>query len=243
MAHLSRTVFVGSLNFRTEVADLRFKCEKFGKVRSVEIIKDDEGKSLGFGYVEFEKPQDAEYAISQLDDTMLDGKIIHLEFSKPSLRRKMMKKYEEKLAIQKSRLEKESKNSPKPQNERVNSPPDNRAIQGYDDYTPPPPPRKPKDRDSEGDDYYSPPPMKSRSPDYSDDYSPPPKKSIHRHHHHHHHHHRKSSDPKVSRESEDASSKAPIPENSNRAPKDHHKHKSHHRSHHSRSGRHSSHRH
>ena len=48
-------IFVGSLPFSVEEADLRGYFEEYGAVESVKIISDKfTGRSKGFGFVEFE---------------------------------------------------------------------------------------------------------------------------------------------------------------------------------------------
>ena len=108
MSHLSRIVFVGKLNFRTVEPDLRFHFEQCGKVTDVEIVRDDSGQSKGFGFVKFERPQDASFAVERLEGSTLDGKQIHVEFNKLRLRdrlitkqieRDIRKKYQAKNAL------------------------------------------------------------------------------------------------------------------------------------------------
>jgi RNA recognition motif-containing protein len=86
---LGRSLFVGRLNFRTIEADLRYHFEQCGPVDACEVARDSTGNSKGFGFVVFSRPQDAEFAVQQLEESFLDGKKIHVEFSKPVLRRRM----------------------------------------------------------------------------------------------------------------------------------------------------------
>ena len=96
MSHLSRLVFVGRLNFRTIEDDVRFHFEQCGRVVDCKIVCDGNGRSKGFGFVSFERPQDAELAVEKLDGSVLDGKNIHVEFNKEILRKKMETKQMER---------------------------------------------------------------------------------------------------------------------------------------------------
>jgi polyadenylate-binding protein len=42
--------------------------EKFGTIASLALMKDGEGKSKGFGFVSYEKPEDAEKAVKEMND-------------------------------------------------------------------------------------------------------------------------------------------------------------------------------
>lgn len=48
-------MYVKNLNFITTENSLREVFEKIGLVRSVKIIKTKDGKSMGYGFAEFEK--------------------------------------------------------------------------------------------------------------------------------------------------------------------------------------------
>lgn len=93
------TLYVASLNYRTSESDFREHFEEVGRVRRVEIKKDERGRSLGFGYVEYERPQDAEFAVTHFDGTQLDGKRIHVEFCKPNLKWNLEQRQLEKRAL------------------------------------------------------------------------------------------------------------------------------------------------
>ena len=99
MNRLSRSCFVGKLNFRTSEIELQAHFSVCGKVVKVEIARDETGKSKGFAFVDFEKPQDAEYAVQHLERSLLDGKTISVEFSRPKLRRIMIDKMTQKARI------------------------------------------------------------------------------------------------------------------------------------------------
>ncbi|CAI4224114.1 unnamed protein product [Auanema sp. JU1783] len=67
-------------NFGEELDD--DKLEKlfsaYGKITSFTVMKQQDGKSRGFGFVAFEKPEDAENAVAAMNDKVLDGSDLKL---------------------------------------------------------------------------------------------------------------------------------------------------------------------
>lgn len=70
-------IFVGSLPFKIEEADLKELFEAFGEVSSVKIISDREtGRSKGFGFVEMADDEAAKKAIADLNGSEVAGRNI-----------------------------------------------------------------------------------------------------------------------------------------------------------------------
>src|ERR1700748_116367 len=70
-------IFVGSLPFKLEEADLTQLFEAYGEVSSVKIINDREtGRSKGFGFVEMPDDESAQQAISALNGSEFGGRTI-----------------------------------------------------------------------------------------------------------------------------------------------------------------------
>jgi RNA recognition motif-containing protein len=70
-------IFVGSLPFKLEEADLKELFEAFGEVISVKIINDREsGRSKGFGFVEMTDDEAAKKAIADLNGSEVAGRNI-----------------------------------------------------------------------------------------------------------------------------------------------------------------------
>ena len=77
-------IFVGSLPFSIDEADLRESFEAYGTVDSVKIITDKfTGRSKGFGFVEMENDTEAEKAIQELNGATVDGRTIVVNKSEP----------------------------------------------------------------------------------------------------------------------------------------------------------------
>ena len=84
-------IFVGSLPFKLEEADLKELFEAYGEVSSVKLINDREtGRSKGFGFVEMPDDESAQQAISALNGSEVSGRTIAVsqaEERKPSERK------------------------------------------------------------------------------------------------------------------------------------------------------------
>ncbi|KAK9487645.1 hypothetical protein V1527DRAFT_487930 [Lipomyces starkeyi] len=67
-------------NVDSEVTDEQFRAlfEKYGPITSVSLAKDDDGKSRGFGFVNFENHQEASKAVEELNESELNGKKLYV---------------------------------------------------------------------------------------------------------------------------------------------------------------------
>ena len=77
---MSVRLFVGGLAFTTSTDGLRDAFARFGPVQSAAVMTDREtGRSRGFGFVEMASEQEAERAISALNGSSLDGRMIRVD--------------------------------------------------------------------------------------------------------------------------------------------------------------------
>lgn len=77
-------IFVGSLPFSIDEADLRESFEAYGAVNSVKVITDKfTGRSKGFGFVEMENDEEAQKAIDELNGATVGGRAIVVNKSEP----------------------------------------------------------------------------------------------------------------------------------------------------------------
>ena len=77
-------IFVAKLNYATSEDALRQAFEEFGTVDSAKVIIDrDTQRSKGFGFVEMPNDDEANQAISSLNDTELDGRTIVVKKANP----------------------------------------------------------------------------------------------------------------------------------------------------------------
>ena len=75
-----RRIFVGRLPLKVndDVLHRLFRIE--GNIISARVIKDFNGRSKGFGFVEFQNPRDAWKCIQKWNNTYLDGQIIKVHY-------------------------------------------------------------------------------------------------------------------------------------------------------------------
>lgn len=76
---MNKKLFVGGLSWGTTDESLRQAFTGFGEVTEAKVITDrDTGRSRGFGFVTFAQEEEAKAAISKMDGTSLDGKVIRV---------------------------------------------------------------------------------------------------------------------------------------------------------------------
>ena len=72
-----KKLFVGSLSWNTNDAELEAAFSKFGDITEAKVITNREtGRSRGFGFVTFEDEAAADTAMSEMNGTELDGRSI-----------------------------------------------------------------------------------------------------------------------------------------------------------------------
>lgn len=91
-------VFVKNFGDSMDDTKLRDMFEKYGEITSVVAARNDDGKSKGFGFVNFKEPEAAERACKDLHDTEFNGKRLFVgRFQKKAERANVLKKlYEER---------------------------------------------------------------------------------------------------------------------------------------------------
>ncbi|KAK3330349.1 hypothetical protein B0H66DRAFT_597888 [Apodospora peruviana] len=73
-------LFIGGLAWHTEEGTLREKFEEFGAVEEAVVVKDrDTGRSRGFGFVRYTNTDDAEKAITAMNNIEFDGRTIRVD--------------------------------------------------------------------------------------------------------------------------------------------------------------------
>ena len=77
-------IYVGNISRDVTEDDLRETFESFGKVETVNIIKDKfSGESRGFGFIEMPAKSEAESAISDLNGKELKGRTLTVNQARP----------------------------------------------------------------------------------------------------------------------------------------------------------------
>ena len=81
---MAKRLFVGGLPYSVNDRQLEELFAPKGIVTSATVITDREtGQSKGFGFVEFEKDEDADKAIAELNGTEVEGRKISVSVARP----------------------------------------------------------------------------------------------------------------------------------------------------------------
>ena len=80
----NKKLFVGSLPWSVDDAGLAQIFAQAGTVVSAQVVKDREtGRSRGFGFVEMSTEEEANNAVSNLNDTDIEGRKIVVNIARP----------------------------------------------------------------------------------------------------------------------------------------------------------------
>jgi RNA recognition motif-containing protein len=76
-----KKIFIGNLSYKTKEADLIDAFKKCGKVIDAKVVRKMNGLSKGFGFVEYEKEEDALKAVEELDKFEIFERPINVQLS------------------------------------------------------------------------------------------------------------------------------------------------------------------
>jgi polyadenylate-binding protein len=78
-------------NLPESLDDEKFKeiFGKYGKIQSAVIMKDEQKKSKGFGFINYETPEEAQSAVENLNNTEIEGKTIYVGRAQKKYEREM----------------------------------------------------------------------------------------------------------------------------------------------------------
>lgn len=77
-------VYVGNLSFETTDAQLNELAKAYGKPTSAQVAKDRAtGQPRGFGFIEFEKDEEAKAAIAGLNGKDVNGRALKVNEARP----------------------------------------------------------------------------------------------------------------------------------------------------------------
>lgn len=71
-------IFVKGLNTDIDSRTLHDTFEVFGPIASAKVACDDEGRSLGYGYVQYDSPEAAQAAVDRANGMLLEGKQLNV---------------------------------------------------------------------------------------------------------------------------------------------------------------------
>lgn len=85
---MNNKLYVGNLSFSVTSESLSDAFAKCGSVESAKVITDrDTGRSKGFGFVEMSNGDESAKAISELNNTDLEGRAMNVSEAKPMVPR------------------------------------------------------------------------------------------------------------------------------------------------------------
>ncbi|KAJ0975916.1 hypothetical protein J5N97_017881 [Dioscorea zingiberensis] len=77
-------IFVRNLSYSTGEATLIKTFSKFGQIADVKLVKhEDTKRSKGYAFIQYTCQDDAVLAIEQMDQQMIDGRVVYAEIAKP----------------------------------------------------------------------------------------------------------------------------------------------------------------
>lgn len=77
-------IYVGNISRETSENEVRAVFEEFGKVESINLIRDNYTKTLkGFGFIEMPDSEEADKAIKNLNGQMFNGRPLTVNVAKP----------------------------------------------------------------------------------------------------------------------------------------------------------------
>ncbi|OMJ79130.1 hypothetical protein SteCoe_20921 [Stentor coeruleus] len=77
-----KTIFVCKLDYNTTESLLKKEFDVYGKIKVVKIIKDHNGKSRGYGFIEYENEEDYKNAYKLADGKKIDGRKILVDYER-----------------------------------------------------------------------------------------------------------------------------------------------------------------
>jgi len=81
---VAKKLYVGNLTYETTDGDLQNLFTPHGAVQSAQVIMDREtGRSKGFGFVEMDRPDDAQKAITALNGHEVNGRALTVNEARP----------------------------------------------------------------------------------------------------------------------------------------------------------------
>ena len=82
--NITREIFVRNIPLSVDSKSLEEFFSQFGKVKRVQILLNDEGKSIGKGFVDFYSSEDCDKALSEANNINMEGNRIRVELTEKS---------------------------------------------------------------------------------------------------------------------------------------------------------------
>jgi len=77
-------IYVGNLGYDINESDLREAFEQYGKITEIRLVMDKvTGKTKGFGFIEMPEKEEAQKAITEMNEMEFKGRVIKVDEAKP----------------------------------------------------------------------------------------------------------------------------------------------------------------
>lgn len=80
---MAKKLFVGNINWSASKEDLENIFSQYGELEEVVLIKDETGRSKGFGFVTYKNEEDAKTATTELNGFQIDGRALFVNEARP----------------------------------------------------------------------------------------------------------------------------------------------------------------
>lgn len=84
---MGKKLFVGNINWSASKEDLENIFGEFGELEEAILIKDENGRSKGFGFISYVNEADAMKAASELNGFQIDGRPLFVNEARPQEKR------------------------------------------------------------------------------------------------------------------------------------------------------------
>ena len=84
---MANKLFVGNINWNASQEDLENIFGEYGELEEVVLIKDENGRSKGFGFVSYVSDDDASKAQGELNGFQIDGRPLFVNEARPQEKR------------------------------------------------------------------------------------------------------------------------------------------------------------
>jgi len=84
---MAKKLFVGNINWNASKEDLENIFGEYGELEEAILIKDENGRSKGFGFITYVNDADALKAAAELNNFQIDGRPLFVNEARPQEKR------------------------------------------------------------------------------------------------------------------------------------------------------------
>ncbi|MBW7954351.1 RNA-binding protein [Candidatus Gracilibacteria bacterium] len=84
---MGKKLFIGNINFKATKENLEEVFAQYGELEEVILVKDEQGRSKGFGFVSYTSEENAQEALKALNGFEIDGRALFVNEARPQEKR------------------------------------------------------------------------------------------------------------------------------------------------------------